>query len=131
MTEREPLSTFHFWCQQVLPLVYDDSISYYEVLCKLVAYLNEMINTTNANTADIAALRSDLSIVQKWIDDFEPAVANDIIEKYIARGVYFGLTQSGYLVAYIPQTWRALRFNTTGKDIQIPHVPYGHLVLSY
>lgn len=24
-----------FWCHKILPLVYDDSLSYYEVLCKL------------------------------------------------------------------------------------------------
>ena len=27
---------FRFWCQKVLPLVYDDSLSYYEILCKVV-----------------------------------------------------------------------------------------------
>lgn len=31
---------FRFWCQKVLPLVYDDSLSYYELLCKVVKYLN-------------------------------------------------------------------------------------------
>lgn len=31
---------FRFWCQKVLPLVYDDSLSYYELLCKVVDYLN-------------------------------------------------------------------------------------------
>lgn len=31
----------HFWCQKVLPLVYDDSLSYYELLCKVVGYLNK------------------------------------------------------------------------------------------
>lgn len=34
---------FTFWCQKVLPLVYDDSLSYYEVLCKVVHKLNEVI----------------------------------------------------------------------------------------
>lgn len=31
---------FRFWCQKVLPAVYDDSLSYYELLCKVVEYLN-------------------------------------------------------------------------------------------
>lgn len=34
---------FKFWSQKVLPLVYDDSLSYYEVLCKVVQKLNEVI----------------------------------------------------------------------------------------
>lgn len=33
---------FRFWCQKVLPLVYDDSLSYYELLCKVVSYINSM-----------------------------------------------------------------------------------------
>lgn len=39
---------FKFWCQKVLPLVYDDSLSYYEVLCKLVNYLNKVIEDVNS-----------------------------------------------------------------------------------
>lgn len=38
---------FRFWCQKVLPLVYDDSLSYYEVLCKVVDKLNEVISAYN------------------------------------------------------------------------------------
>lgn len=36
-----------FYCQHVLPLVYDQSLSYYEVLCKIQAKLNEIIKTQN------------------------------------------------------------------------------------
>lgn len=32
----------HNYCQKVLPLVYDDSLSYYEVLCKLTNKINEL-----------------------------------------------------------------------------------------
>lgn len=34
---------FRFWCQKVLPVVYDDSLSYYELLCKVVDALNKVI----------------------------------------------------------------------------------------
>lgn len=34
-------------CYKILPLVYDDSLSYYEVLCKVTSKLNEVINETN------------------------------------------------------------------------------------
>lgn len=44
MSELRP---FRFWCQKVLPLVYDDSLSYYELLCKVVEYLNNTINDVN------------------------------------------------------------------------------------
>lgn len=47
------LSPFRYWCQKVLPLVYDNSLSYYELLCKVVEYLNETmenVNTVGENT---------------------------------------------------------------------------------
>lgn len=36
-----------FWCQTVLPLVYDDSLSFYEVLCKMKNKINELVTNLN------------------------------------------------------------------------------------
>ena len=44
MVTRERL---HFYCQKVLPLAYDDSLSYYELLCKVVKYVNDLALTYN------------------------------------------------------------------------------------
>ena len=41
------LSPFRYFCQTVLPTVFDDSLSYYELLNKLVAFLNNVVNTVN------------------------------------------------------------------------------------
>ena len=41
-----------FWSQKVLPLVYDDSLSYYEVLSKVVAKLNEIIMFVQTTVLD-------------------------------------------------------------------------------
>lgn len=38
-----------FWSQKVLPLVYDDSLSYYEVLCKVTSKINELIGYITNN----------------------------------------------------------------------------------
>ena len=38
------IKPFRFWCQKVLPLVYDESMSYYELLNKVVLYLNNVIS---------------------------------------------------------------------------------------
>lgn len=35
------------WCQKIIPLVYDDSLTYYEKLCKVREKLNEVITNTN------------------------------------------------------------------------------------
>lgn len=36
MSDVKKIAEFRFWCQKVLPTVYDDSLSYYELLCKVV-----------------------------------------------------------------------------------------------
>lgn len=41
------ITPIHFWCNKILPLVYDDSLSYYEVLCKIQDKMNEVIMATN------------------------------------------------------------------------------------
>lgn len=48
----------------------------------------------------------------------------------LVKMVFFGLTDEGYFVAYIPESWEDIIFNTTGYDISIPDTEYGHLVLS-
>lgn len=41
------LNTMRFYCQPILPLVYDESMSYYETLCKVVGQLNTTGDTVN------------------------------------------------------------------------------------
>ena len=41
------IEKLRYWCHRILPLVYDDSLSYYEVLAKLTSKLNEVINWIN------------------------------------------------------------------------------------
>ena len=126
---------FRFWCQKVLPLVYDNSLSYYEVLCKVVKYINDLIDSDKEIIEDIDALKADMVEVQTWIDNFDShaeEIFKQIIEDYIATMVFFGITDDGYFVAYIPESWDDITFNTTGLDINLPIQPeYGHLVLSY
>ena len=64
------VESFKFWCQKVLPLVYDDSLSYYEVLCKLVTYLNNTIGAVNENTEDIANLTLAFNELQDFVNNY-------------------------------------------------------------
>lgn len=125
------LKYFKFWCYKVLPLVYDDSLSYYEVLCKVVKYINELIEQDRIFGQELDALRADMSSVQEWIDNFDTSYAEEIIEQYIATMIFVEITDAGYFVYYIPETWEDITFNTTGVDVVIPDTDYGRLVLSY
>lgn len=70
---------FRFWCQKVLPTVYDDSLSYYELLCKVVAKLNEVIDTTNGVTD---AFNKLVEYVNHYLDsqNFQELVNNKLDE---------------------------------------------------
>mgnify|MGYP007115367810 CR=1 FL=1 len=125
------LKTFKFWCQNVLPVVYDESLSYYEVLCKVVTYINSLIESDKQIVDNLSELRTELNIVEKWIADFNTSYAEKIIEDCIATMIFVEITDAGYIVYYIPESWKDITFETTGLDVEISGYDYGHLVLSY
>ena len=59
------LKPFRFWCQKVLPLVYDDSLSYYELLCKVVDYLNKTMEDVDNMNTDMDTLYSNFQEFQE------------------------------------------------------------------
>ena len=75
---------FRFWVQKALPLVYDDSLSYYELLCKVVDYINNltsdvnnMVNVVNEAEDFIAGAETQLqAVLDKGTSDFETAITN-------------------------------------------------------
>lgn len=85
------MGAFRFWCQKVLPAVYDDSLSYYELLCKVVKYLNDLIAVSNTQSDAITELQETLAQfmegefdsyieekVDEWFEENEPDIVNDI-----------------------------------------------------
>lgn len=70
----------------------------------------------------------------EMVDKIVEIVQRDIIGLVgeMVKFVFFGLTDNGYFVAYIPEPWDSIIFNTTNYDITIPEVSeFGRLVLSY
>ena len=59
------LRPFRFWCQKVLPLVYDNSLSYYELLCKVVDYLNKTMEDVDHMNTDMDTLYSSFQEFQE------------------------------------------------------------------
>lgn len=60
----DELTPFAFWCQKVMPAVLDDSLSFYEVLCKLTAKLNDAIETINGHSELITTMQSEIDALQ-------------------------------------------------------------------
>ena len=118
-----------YWCYKVLPLVYDDSMSYYEVLCKTVDKLNEVIKQENLTAETINEMRSAISQLQKWVEDFDTKFIEEVVQEYLenmVKNVVFGISRSGHFMAIIPSWMNKLEFGT----IQSGEL-YGHLTLSY
>lgn len=61
---------FRFWCQKVLPIVYDDSLSYYELLNKVVVYLNNIINDVANAETNIAELYNAYLKLQEYVNTY-------------------------------------------------------------
>ena len=68
--EYKDLQPFRFWCQKILPLVYDDSLSYYELLCKVVDYLNKTMEDVDTLHTDVDNVREAYSQLQDWVNNY-------------------------------------------------------------
>lgn len=69
-------------CFKVLPLVYDESLSYYEVLCKLVHLLKEMADNVDGNfnsiQNEIEKIYSKITDLKEYVDEQDSKLSNRI-----------------------------------------------------
>lgn len=69
----------NYHCQKILPLVYDDELSYYEYLCKLTDTMNKIIDIINDEFK---------SLVSQKIDEFFNDIMVDAIYKEDEETIY-------------------------------------------
>lgn len=128
-----------YWCQKVLPLVYDDSLSYYETLCKIYDILNSIVTDNSDVVNELKELQEEVAELKEIIDNFDESYAKKVVEKYIANMIYLYISDAGYIIYYIPESWNDIQFNTTDLDItddmlsgdgHLTDYEYGRLVLS-
>lgn len=112
----------------------------YHFLCKrlhmLACYADMLSGKVNLNRADIDKLMADFQkFMESGFDDYYleqiEQWVNDNLEtlyKLLVKQVYFGLNEQGYFVAYIPESWDDIFFDTGmnyGQDT------YGRLILRW
>ena len=73
------------YCQKVLPLVYDESLSYYESICKLVDKINDLVDVINDQSLDVlnqanAYTDSKVSEFNSRVDELEQEFNKTILE---------------------------------------------------
>ena len=81
MPDFNRVNPFRFWCQKVLPLVYDDSLSYYELLNKVVDYLNKTIEDVNS----VIQLTEDFTVdIEQTVETLTDAfnTLHDFVDNY-------------------------------------------------
>ena len=64
--------------------------------------------------------------LKEWIERNSESIIADAIEL-----VFFGLSDDGYFLAFIPDSWDEITFGTTGYDDFPAGIEYGHLTLAY
>ena len=110
---------FQFWCQKVLPLVYDDSISYYELLNKVVHYLNNVIKDVSAMGGNINDLLDAYIKLQDYVNSYFDNLdiqteVNNIIDRMIKDGTFSALFGTADTVEVMQNTLYSVgRFVTT------------------
>lgn len=72
-------NNFRFWCQKILPLVYDDSLSYYEVLCKVTKVMNDLINKYNGLPEYVETL------VEPYLKEFTDNVLTNVVDEKVSE----------------------------------------------
>lgn len=72
----EPLNLFpnYIFLPKIVPLVYDDTLSYYEFLCKVLNKLNEAISTLNDIGVDVEELKTAVERLAGLIDGFDDRI---------------------------------------------------------
>lgn len=63
------LNKMRFYCQPILPLVYDESMSYYETLCKVVGQLNTTGETVNKLNEGLTGEIADRQAADAKLDE--------------------------------------------------------------
>lgn len=112
----------------------------------LLLKMKELIDANNVSYQELQELAHRVDGFEAFYDDimagdfpepFKVAFDHYIAENALdilgeaAKMVFFGLTDDGYFVAFIPESWDEITFGTTGLDDFPAGIPYGHLTLSY
>lgn len=65
------LSPFVLYCQKVIPLAFDESMSYYECLCALYSYLKDtVVPAVNNNAEALEEVQQKMIELQEYVDNY-------------------------------------------------------------
>lgn len=127
----------------VIPKFYWDVYSQEERIKAICEYLWKTICFTENTAENYQAVQDALDKLETEFEKFKESGFNDYykvqVQKWVsenldyvftqvAKQVYFGLNLEGYFVAYIPQSWNEIVFDTGHVYAEDT---YGHLILRW
>lgn len=78
----DKVAPLKFWTHKILPLVYEESLSYYEVLCKVAQKLNETIESVNLSTEEVTHIREIVEGIKDTVAAIEAGMVKSVNGKY-------------------------------------------------
>lgn len=97
------LRPFRFWCQQVLPMVYDDTLTNIENLCKIVDYLNKTMADVDTAVQDVVKLNTTYGQLEDYVNTYyENLDVQEEINKKLDEMALDG-TLNALIVPHLPQ----------------------------
>lgn len=126
-----------------IPKLYWNVKSQEQRILAICEQINKLICFADYQGEKITLNRKDIDYLLDQFEKFKESGFDDYyaqqVETWIAHNlefiydetikqIYFGLTDDGYFVAYIPESWDDITFDTI-MNFSDPH--YGSLTLSY
>lgn len=70
-TEKAPnVPPFVRFCSASVPMVFDNSMSYYECLCALTKFIQDLVNTVNYNATQLDGLQEGFKELKDYVDNY-------------------------------------------------------------
>jgi len=82
------LKPFKAWVQMVLPQVYNDALSYQELIYKMLAYLNTVIDDVTTTEENVTALHEAYDALETYVNDTFATTISEINDTLNAQDEY-------------------------------------------
>jgi hypothetical protein len=129
-----------FWCNRTLPQVYDDSLSFEELLYHIFAKINECIDTVNSwsemakklesilNDIDATLKKEIIAILKKWYEDgtLKEIIKSTLADYVSKNGQALMAMATKSKVLDMKRVWRITRTMQDGnsKSVEQEHYSY-------
>ena len=71
MAEKSPnVPPFVRFCAASVPMVFNNSMSYYECLCALTKFIQDLVNTVNFNATQLDGLQDSFTQLKNYVDNY-------------------------------------------------------------